>query len=106
MQSGIYAGEAAASVVSGERSWDDAMRRYTRACQRRFTASFVVGHAVRALVRTPLLDGIAMLYNDPRVRGAVGGALASALAGSKMTQRTPVASVPSVASSSVAADAP
>jgi len=89
MQSGIYAADAAASVILGERSWDEAMRRYARACQRRFTASFVVGHAVRALVRTPLLDGVARLYNEPRVRSAVGGALASALAGSKMTQRTP-----------------
>jgi menaquinone-9 beta-reductase len=89
MQSGLYAAEAIASVIHGERSWDAAMQRYTRACRRRFTASFVVGHAVRALVRTPLLDGIAALYNNPAVRTAVGGALASALAGSKLTQRTP-----------------
>jgi flavin-dependent dehydrogenase len=94
MQSGLYAADALASVTLGERTWDEAMREYTRACRRRFTASFVVGHAVRALVRTPLLDGIAALYNDPRVRSAVGGALASVLAGSKMTQRAPATRPP------------
>jgi len=92
MQSGIYAAEAIGAVIAGERSWDAAMRRYTRACRARFTLGFAVGHAVRALVKTPLLDGIATLYNDPRVRTTVAGALASALAGSKMTQRTPTPS--------------
>jgi flavin-dependent dehydrogenase len=89
MQSGIFAADALASVIRGDLDWAAAMRRYTIACRRRFTVSFAVGHAVRALVRTPLLDGIASLYNSPRVRTAVGGAFASALAGSKMTQRTP-----------------
>jgi geranylgeranyl reductase family protein len=89
MQSGLYAAEAVASVVRGELSWDLAMARYTRACRRRFTLGFAAGHAVRALVETPLLDGIARLYNSPRIRGVVGTALATALAGSKMTQRTP-----------------
>ena len=58
--------------LGGGESWDGAMARYTRACRRRFTVSFAVGHAVRALTRTPLLDGIAMLYNSPRVRSTVG----------------------------------
>jgi flavin-dependent dehydrogenase len=89
MQSGVYAADALARVVEGRADWDTAMREYARACRRRFTASFAVGHAVRALVKTPLLDGIATLYNDPRVRSTVGGLVASALAGSKMTQRTP-----------------
>ncbi len=91
MQSGLYAAEAVASVLQGERGWEEAMRLYDRACRRRFTASFAVGHAVRALVKTPLLDGIAALYNNPTVRGAVGTVVASALAGSKMTQRAPEA---------------
>ncbi len=94
MQSGLYAAEAVASFVQGERGWDEAMGRYTRTCRRRFTASFAVGHAVRALVRTPLLDGIATLYNSPAVRSAVGTVVASALAGSKMTQRSPATARP------------
>jgi geranylgeranyl reductase family protein len=89
MQSGIYAADAVASVLEGRRTWEAAMEGFERDCRRRFTASFAVGHVVRALVATPLLDGIATLYNSPRVRTAVGGALASALAGSKMTQRVP-----------------
>jgi flavin-dependent dehydrogenase len=91
MQSGVYAAEAAASVLRGRASFEEAMRVYTRACRRRFTTSFLVGHAVRALVATPLLDGIATLYNDARVRGAVTTVLASALAGSTMTSRDPQA---------------
>lgn len=89
MQSGLYAAEAVASFLHGDRAWDEAARRYARACRRRFTASFALGHAIRALVRTPLLDGIAALYNNPAVRRTVGTAVASALAGSKLTQRTP-----------------
>jgi geranylgeranyl reductase family protein len=89
MQSGIYAADAIAPFLQGERAWDEATRGYARACRRRFTASFAVGHAVRALVRTPLLDGIAALYNSPAVRGVVGTVVASALAGSKMTQKQP-----------------
>jgi geranylgeranyl reductase family protein len=106
MQSGLYAAEAIASVIQGERSWDAAMLRYTRACRRRFTASFAVGHAVRALVRTPLLDGIAALYNNPAVRTVVGGVVASALAGSKMTQRSPSPSPRSAPARSAEAAAP
>jgi menaquinone-9 beta-reductase len=90
MQSGLYAAEAVASFLQGGRGWDEAARLYARACRRRFTASFAVGHAVRALVRTPLLDGIAALYNSPAMRRAVGTVVSSVLAGSKLTQRTPV----------------
>jgi flavin-dependent dehydrogenase len=84
MQSGIYAADAAYAALSGEVTEREAMRRYTAACRRRFTVSFLVGHAVRGLVRTPILDGIAMLYNSPAIRSAVGGAFASALAGSSL----------------------
>ena len=98
MQSGLYAAEALAPVLHGQLGFEAAMHLYTRACRRRFTASFVVGHAVRALVETPLLDGIALLYNSPRVRGALGGFVASALAGSKMTQRAPEAAATPAAS--------
>lgn len=86
MQSGVYAAEAMSAVLSGTPE-AEAMKRYARACRRRFTASFVLGHAVRGLVQTPLLDGIATLYNSPTVRGTLGRVFASALAGSKLTER-------------------
>jgi menaquinone-9 beta-reductase len=87
MQSGVFAARAVASMVRGERSEEEAMRAYTRALRRRFTAGFLLGHGVRALVRTPLLDGIAALYNNPAIRGAVTSVLGSALAGSPLTGR-------------------
>jgi geranylgeranyl reductase family protein len=86
MQSGVYAAEAVAAALSGAPE-AEAMRRYTWACRRRFTVGFVLGHAIRGLVETPLLDGIATLYNSPAVRGAVTRVFASALAGSKLTDR-------------------
>ncbi|MFT3772211.1 MAG: NAD(P)/FAD-dependent oxidoreductase [Minicystis sp.] len=86
MQSGVYAAEAIASILSGTTE-AEAMKRYAWTCRRRFTASFLVGHAVRGLVQTPLLDGIATLYNSPAVRGTLGRVFASALAGSSLTER-------------------
>ena len=86
MQSGVYAAEAVAAALSGTPE-ATAMRRYAWTCRRRFTASFVVGHAVRGLVQTPLLDGIATLYNSPSVRNGVSRLFASALAGSSLTQK-------------------
>jgi flavin-dependent dehydrogenase len=87
MQSGVYAARAVATIVRDGRPEEEAMRAYTRMLRRRFTAAFVVGHGVRALVRTPIMDGIASLYNNPAVRGAVTSVLGSALAGSTLTKR-------------------
>jgi menaquinone-9 beta-reductase len=69
-------------VLQGPASEVEAMRNDTWMLRRRFTASFLVGHAVRAMVETPLLDGIARLYNRPEVRGVVTHFVGSALAGS------------------------
>jgi flavin-dependent dehydrogenase len=87
MQSGVYAAEAIAAIWKGHASEERAMRDYTWACRRRFTASFLMGHVVRGLVRTPLLDGAATLYANPRVRGAISWALGSARAGSHVPSR-------------------
>jgi menaquinone-9 beta-reductase len=86
MQSGVYAAEAVASMLSGTPE-SEAMKRYAWTLRRRFTASFLVGHAVRGLVQTPLLDGIATLYNSPSVRSGVSRLFASALAGSTLTEK-------------------
>lgn len=86
MQSGVYAAEAVAAILGGAPE-AEAMRRYAWTCRRRFTTSFLVGHAVRGLVQTPLLDGIATLYNSPTVRSTLSRVFASALAGSKLTER-------------------
>jgi geranylgeranyl reductase family protein len=83
MQSGVYAADAVADVLAGRQSEARAWAAYARECRRKFTASFVVGHVVRAMVQTPALDGIAMLYNNPRVRDLVSRTIGVALSGSK-----------------------
>lgn len=86
MQSGVYAAEAVSAALAGTPE-EEAMKRYAWTCRRRFTAAFLIGHAVRGLVQTPLLDSVARLYNSPTVRGTLGRVFASALAGSKLTER-------------------
>jgi flavin-dependent dehydrogenase len=81
MQSGVYAAEALSRVLlKGEReskvwSW------YVNQHRKKFTASFIAGHALRAVVASPLLDKVADAYNNPLVRKAVVKLLGSALAG-------------------------
>lgn len=86
MKSGTMAAGAVAAALRGMPE-AEAMKRYTAELRRRFTASFVVGHVVRGLTRTPLLDGVAALYNSPTVRSTLGQVFASALAGSTLTKR-------------------
>ena len=82
MQSGIYAAEAVSDVIAGRTTEGEAWRGYVRSHRRRFTASFLAGHALRAVVSSPILDGIAALYNQPAIRRTVVRVLGSALAGS------------------------
>ena len=82
MQSGIYAAEAVSDVIAGRTSEGAAWRAYVWSHRRRFTAGFLAGHALRAVVGSPMLDGIAALYNQPAIRRTVVRVLGSALAGS------------------------
>jgi flavin-dependent dehydrogenase len=84
MQSGVFAAEAIADVSSGVPE-AAAWRRYTMKLRKRFTVGFVVGNALRVLLKTPLLDGIAMAYNSPEVRRVAGPAISWALAGPGVT---------------------
>jgi flavin-dependent dehydrogenase len=84
MQSGVYCAEALCEIFRGA-SEAEAFGRYTNRLRKRFTPSFVVGHVLRAVLRTPLLDGIAMAYNTPSVRRAAGAAISWALAGEGVT---------------------
>ncbi len=86
MQSGCYAAEAVAEVLSGAAAEAQAWSRYQARCRKRFTAGFVVGHALRGALKTPLLDGIAMAYNNPTVRKLATWLVGSALAGSAVTE--------------------
>jgi flavin-dependent dehydrogenase len=87
MQSGVYAAEAVADVVQGVADEARAWRDYTWRCRRRFTAGFLLGHLVRGMLKTPLLDGIARVYNNPTARGLTTWAIGSALTGSHVAER-------------------
>jgi geranylgeranyl reductase family protein len=88
MQSGVYAADAVAEILAGadERR---AISRYTWRCRERFTFGFALGHLLRAALRTPLFDGIAMAYNSPVVRKLATWAVGSALAGSSVSPEEP-----------------
>lgn len=81
MRSGAFAAETIADVISGRHSEAAAFRAYDRQLRRHFTLSFLAGHAVRAAVRSHVLDSIAAVYEHPWVRSAVVRTLGSALAG-------------------------
>jgi hypothetical protein len=57
---------------------------YLNQHRKRFTSAFLAGHALRAVVDSPILDGVADTYNNPLVRKAVTRLLGSALAGSSV----------------------
>jgi flavin-dependent dehydrogenase len=87
MQSGLYAADAVADVLAGQATEARAWAKYRWRCRRRFTAAFALGHAVRGVLKTPLLEGIALAYNSPTVRKAAFWALSSALAGSQLHEQ-------------------
>jgi geranylgeranyl reductase family protein len=85
MQSGIFAADAVAAVMKGERSEAKAWKDYVWEHKKRFTAGFVGGLALRAVIASPVLDQVAGAYNHPTVRKAVVKLLGSALAGSSIS---------------------
>jgi menaquinone-9 beta-reductase len=82
MQSGCFAAESVADVVQGVAGEEQAWQHYTRRCRQKFTGGFVMGHVIRGMLRTPLLEWIAAAYNNPTVRSVATWAVGSALAGS------------------------
>src|SRR5262249_13556395 len=88
MQSGIYAAEAVISVSRGEISERAAWRRYLWRHRRRFTAGFLAGHLLRAVVSSSLLDAIARAYNSSSGQRLIERLLGSALTGTA-SQRPP-----------------
>jgi menaquinone-9 beta-reductase len=89
MQSGIYAADAAAQVLAGRVSEEEAWKRYVWQHRKRFTLGFLAGYAVRAAVRSGVLDAMAYAYDNPHVRRGVVRTLGSALAGSSVREATP-----------------
>ncbi len=85
MQSGIFAADAVAAVVKGEKSEAKAWSSYLWTHRKRFTTGFMGGLALRAVVASPVFDNLAGAYNNPTVRKAVVKLLGSALAGSSIS---------------------
>lgn len=85
MESGTFAAEAVARVLKQGQSEQKAWSWYVNQHRKRFTGAFLAGHALRAVVDSPILDGVADAYNNPFVRKAVVKLLGSALAGSSVS---------------------
>lgn len=88
MESGVFAAEAVAAVLKKGTSESSAWRGYVNQHRKRFTGSFLAGHALRAVIDSSFLDGVADLYNNPTVRKLVTKVLGSALAGSSVKERS------------------
>jgi geranylgeranyl reductase family protein len=84
MRSGTFAAEAVKAILGGEMAEEKAQQRYVWAQRKHFTTGFLGGWALRGLVQTPVLDVVARVYNEPRVRKAVVKILGSALAGANV----------------------
>jgi geranylgeranyl reductase family protein len=82
MQSGVFAADAVADVLSGVTTEAKAWNRYLWQLRKRFTLAFALGWVVRGIVDSPILDLVAQGYNSPTVRGAATWALGSILTGS------------------------
>ncbi len=87
MESGVFAAEAVAQVLKDGVPEEKAWRAYVNRHRKRFTAAFVAGHTLRAVIDSSILDGVADIYNQPLVRKLVVKVLGSALAGSSVKER-------------------
>jgi flavin-dependent dehydrogenase len=86
MESGTFAAEAVARVLKQGHAEHEAWAWYVREHRKRFTGAFLAGHALRAVVASPILDAVAEAYNHPLVRRAVVKLLGSALAGTNVSE--------------------
>jgi geranylgeranyl reductase family protein len=95
MQSGIYAADAIAQVVHGDKAEERAWRDYRWQLRKKFTVGFAAGHLLRGVLKTPLLEAVAAAYNSPVVRKAAFWGLSRALAGSRLheEERPPASAV-------------
>jgi geranylgeranyl reductase family protein len=91
MQSGVFAADTVADVLSGRVSEEEAWKSYVWKHRKRFTLGFIAGHAVRAVVRSGVLDAVALAYDHPLVRRSVVRTLGSALAGTSVKEAPAVA---------------
>ncbi|MFO0552228.1 MAG: NAD(P)/FAD-dependent oxidoreductase [Polyangiaceae bacterium] len=77
MRSGLLAADAIASVLSGECSEAAAHRAYERSVRRAFRPSFLAAGAFRHLLKTPFMDAVVGLTEQPALKRAGARILAS-----------------------------
>ena len=77
MRSGMMAAEAVSDILSGRASENTAFRTYERRCRRAFQLSFWGGAAFRQLVRSPLLDWMVRLGDQPLVKSSAARLMAA-----------------------------
>jgi hypothetical protein len=75
-----------ADVLQGRATESDAWAAYISKTRKRFTPGFVGGHALRAVIDSKVLDGVAATFNQPFIRRSVVRLLGSALAGSTVSE--------------------
>ena len=88
MQSGVYCADAVADILKEGANEKNRLAEYTAQCRRRFTFGFMMGHALRGAMKTPVFDWAADAYNHPRIRGALAWALTKALVDVKGSDHT------------------
>ncbi len=86
MQTGVFAGDAVASILRDGVSEQRAFERYEWKLRARFVPGFVLGHGLRALMKTSVLDRLADLYANDTVRALVTRTVGSAMAGKRITE--------------------
>ncbi len=85
MQTGVFAADAVASILAGARE-ESAFKTYEWKLRARFVPGFVVGHALRGIMKTSLLDKLADAYQNDAVRALVTRTVGSAMAGKRISE--------------------
>lgn len=86
MQTGVYGADAVASILRDGVSERRAFEKYEWKLRARFVPGFIVGHGLRALMKTSVLDHLADLYSHDMVRALITRTVGSAMAGKRVTE--------------------
>lgn len=87
MQSGIHAADALADHLLCGKAEVGVRKSYERRCRREFTLGFALASAGRLVMRTPLLEIIALMYNHGWLGRSASWGIGSALAGSSIASQ-------------------
>jgi geranylgeranyl reductase family protein len=86
MQTGVFAADAVAAILREGQREERALRTYEWKLRARFVPGFVLGHGLRALMKTSLLDRLADAYQHDAVRALITRTVGAAMAGRSITE--------------------